>query len=106
MDRLAELNRLEALNGQSSLIWKRYEGEVPARRINGISVPPMSPRDKYFDVETATKVFQRAALMAADPGGLVFDPTFGTGTTAIVVEQWGQRWITCGTSHSRWRSSR
>ena len=36
LDRLAELGRLEALEGQSSLMWKRYEDEVPGRRINNI----------------------------------------------------------------------
>jgi adenine-specific DNA-methyltransferase len=28
----------------------------------------------------------------------VFDPTCGSGTTAMVAEQWGRRWITCDTS--------
>ena len=36
--------------------------------------------------------------MTTDPGDLVFDPTCGSGTTAIVAEQWGRRWITCDTS--------
>ena len=36
--------------------------------------------------------------MTTDPGDLVFDPTCGSGTTAVVAEQWGRRWITCDTS--------
>ena len=36
--------------------------------------------------------------MTTDPGDLVFDPTCGSGTTALVAEQWGRRWITCDTS--------
>ena len=36
--------------------------------------------------------------MATDPGDLVLDPTCGSGTTAIVAEQWGRRWITIDTS--------
>ena len=36
--------------------------------------------------------------MTTDPGDLVFDPTCGGGTTAVVAEQWGRRWITCDTS--------
>src|SRR5690606_15026569 len=31
-------------------------------------------------------------------GDLVLDPTCGSGTTAIVAEQWGRRWITIDTS--------
>lgn len=37
-------------------------------------------------------------LMTTDPGDLVFDPTCGSGTTAMVAEKWGRRWITCDTS--------
>src|SRR4029079_18699030 len=33
-----------------------------------------------------------------DPGDLVLDPTCGSGTTAMVAEQWGRRWITVDTS--------
>jgi adenine-specific DNA-methyltransferase len=37
-------------------------------------------------------------LMTTDPGDLVLDPTCGSGTTAMVAEQWGRRWITIDTS--------
>ena len=97
-DRLAELDRLEALEGQDSLRWKRYADEVPGRPINNIWAAPMSPTDKRYVVETATKAIQRCILMTTDPGDLVFDPTCGAGTTAYVAEQWGRRWITCDTS--------
>jgi len=36
--------------------------------------------------------------MTTDPGDLVLDPTCGSGTTALVAELWGRRWITCDTS--------
>ena len=98
MDRLAELDRLEALEGQDSLRWKLYEEEVPGRRITNIWAAPMSPTDKRYVVQTATKAIQRCILMTTDPGDLVFDPTCGSGTTAHVAEQWGRRWITCDTS--------
>ena len=98
LDRLAELGRLEALEGQASLRWRQYENEVPGRRINNIWAAPMSPTDKRYVVQTATKAIQRCVLMSTDPGDLVFDPTCGSGTTAWVAEQWGRRWITCDTS--------
>ena len=98
MDRLAELNRLEALEGQTSLRWRLYEDEVPGRRLNNIWAAPMSPTDKRYVVQTASKPIQRCILMTTDPGDLVFDPTCGSGTTAHVAEQWGRRWITCDTS--------
>ena len=54
--------------------------------------------DKRYVVQTSTKVIQRCLLMTTDPGDLVIDPTCGSGTAALVAEQWGRRWITCDTS--------
>ncbi len=53
---------------------------------------------KVYVVQTNTKVVERCLLMATDPGDLVLDPTCGSGTTAVVAEEWGRRWITCDTS--------
>ena len=98
MDRLGEMGRLEALEGQDSLMWKKYEEEVPGRRINNIWPAQMYPSEKRYVVETSVKAIQRCILMTTDPGDLVFDPTCGSGVTAYVAEQWGRRWITCDTS--------
>jgi len=54
--------------------------------------------DRFYVVQTTTKVIQRCILMATDPGDLVLDPTCGSGTTAYVAEQWARRWITIDTS--------
>jgi adenine-specific DNA-methyltransferase len=54
--------------------------------------------EKVYVVQTSTKVVQRCMLMTTDPGDLVMDTTCGSGTTAVVAEQWGRRWITCDTS--------
>jgi adenine-specific DNA-methyltransferase len=53
---------------------------------------------KIYVVQTSTKIIERCLLMASDPGDLVLDPTCGSGTTAMVAEQWGRRWITFDTS--------
>ena len=98
MDRLAALRRLDASDGEASLQWKRYEDEVPGRRINNMWAVQMYASDKRFVVQTSTKVIQRCILMTTDPGDLVFDPTCGSGTTAFVAEHWGRRWVTSDTS--------
>ncbi len=98
MDRLAELGRLDFASQNSLLCFKRYEDEVPGRRINNVWGSQMSPRDKRYVVQTALKAIQRCILMTTDPGDIVLDPTCGSGTTAFVAEQWGRRWITCDTS--------
>ncbi len=54
--------------------------------------------EKVYVVQTNLKVIERCVLMATDPGDLVLDPTCGSGSTALVSEQWGRRWITTDTS--------
>ena len=54
--------------------------------------------EKWYVVQTNSKVVERCILMTTDPGDLVLDPTCGSGTTAYVAEQWGRRWITIDTS--------
>ena len=54
--------------------------------------------DKVYVVQTSKKVIERCILMTTDPGDLVLDPTCGSGTTAVVAEEWGRRWITIDTS--------
>lgn len=94
MDRLAELNRLDAAGPDSQLSWKRYEDEVPGRRITNVWHRQMSTSDKRYVVQTANSVIERCLLMATDPGDLVLDPTCGSGVTAHIAERWGRRWIT------------
>jgi adenine-specific DNA-methyltransferase len=54
--------------------------------------------DKIYVVQTGYKVVERCMHMTTDPGDLVLDITCGSGTTAVVAEQWGRRWITVDTS--------
>jgi adenine-specific DNA-methyltransferase len=53
---------------------------------------------KDYAVQTNPKVVQRCIAMTTEPGDIVFDPTCGSGTTALCAEQLGRRWITCDTS--------
>lgn len=53
---------------------------------------------KIYVVQTSTAAIARCIQMSSDPGDLVLDPTCGSGTTAVVAEQWGRRWITVDTS--------
>lgn len=49
---------------------------------------------KMFVVQTPEKFVERCILMTSKPGDLVLDPTCGSGTTAVVAERHGRRWIT------------
>ena len=77
---------------------KLYPEDSPGTAINNIWEGIGAPSDKVYVVQTADEIPNRCLLMTTDPGDLVFDPTCGSGTTAVVAEQWGRRWITCDTS--------
>lgn len=98
MDRLAELDRLDAAGPGSRLRWKRYENEVAGKRINNIWHRKMSTSDKRYVVQTANQVIERCLQMTTDPGDLILDPTCGSGVTADMAEKWGRRWITIDAS--------
>jgi adenine-specific DNA-methyltransferase len=98
-DRLQQAGRLH-IQG-NNLWWKSYRDEFPFRQLtthwsdaksNAFGDP------RVYVVQTNSLVVQRCMLMTADPGELVLDITCGSGTTAMVAEQWGRRWITCDTS--------
>ncbi|MHA1734466.1 MAG: site-specific DNA-methyltransferase [Promethearchaeota archaeon] len=80
---------------------KRYEDDFPLVPLLNAwhdTVKSTFAGDKQYVVETNPKVVERCLLMTSDPGDLVLDPTCGSGTTAIVAEKWGRRWVTCDVS--------
>lgn len=96
MDRLASKNRLVGLG--KMIYYVRYLQDFPAYAIGTNWNDTQDRLSKLYVVQTVPKVIERCLLMCTDPGDLVFDPTCGSGTTAVVAEQWGRRWITCDTS--------
>ena len=99
MKRLVAANRVEAR--ANSLSYIRYFDDFPVMRYtNTWSDTGIAgrPGDKVYVVQTSPKVIERCILMTTEPGDLVLDPTCGSGTTAVVAEEWGRRWITIDTS--------
>jgi adenine-specific DNA-methyltransferase len=97
MLRLADLNRLTLVPG-STRIYKQYWEDFPYIPLTSAWLDVRSEQDKIYVVQTVERVIERCVLMTTDPGDIVFDPTCGSGTTAVVAEQWGRRWVTCDTS--------
>jgi adenine-specific DNA-methyltransferase len=99
MARLARAARIEA--SDNSLRFVRFLDDFPVQPITNLWEDTNRPGyidEKQYVVQTSTKVIERCLLMTTDPGDLVLDPTCGSGTTTLVAEQWGRRWITCDTS--------
>ena len=77
---------------------RTYKDDFPVSPIHNKWDDTQFGGDKYYVVQTHTKIIERCLLMTTDPGDLVLDPTCGSGTTAYVAEGWGRRWITIDTS--------
>jgi len=98
MARLGAARRLESTANRLGYV--RYLDDFPAFPLGNSWDDTVSSfmADKVYVVQTVLKVIQRCLIMTTDPGDLVLDPTCGSGTTAVVAEQWGRRWITIDTS--------
>jgi adenine-specific DNA-methyltransferase len=99
LERLAKKGRLYPIGKR--LRYKRYAKDFPYAPISNVwddTVISGYAAPKLYAVQTSPKVVERCILMATEPGDLVFDPTCGSGTTAICAERLGRRWITCDTS--------
>lgn len=98
MCRLAASNRLFPYETGDTLRYKMKLSDYPVSPLHNVWSDTAPAANKIYVVQTGEKVIQRCMLMTTDPGDLVLDITCGSGTTAVVAEQWGRRWITCDTS--------
>ena len=96
MKRLDQAGRL-FMRGKSPYS-KQYFTDFPVLNYDNSWPDQPAATARTYVVQTAEKFIERCMLMTTDPGDLVLDPTCGSGTTAIVAEQWGRRWITVDTS--------
>ena len=96
MDRLVAAKRIQPEGNRLTFIMYADEGD--ASQLTAPWTDTVGADEKTYAVQTNTEVVKRCMLMTTDPGEIVFDPTCGSGTTAVVAEQWGRRWITCDTS--------
>ena len=96
---LATSGRLMAIGNTLRMI--NYLDDYPVTPLTNVWTDTQTSgfaSDKYYVVQTLPTVIERCMLMTTDPGDLVIDPTCGSGTTAVVAESWGRRWITIDTS--------
>jgi adenine-specific DNA-methyltransferase len=99
MSRVKKANRLAGSGNTISFFraWRDYAA-LPLNNLWTDTATGGFLEQKVYVVQTTEKIIQRCLLLASDPGDLVIDPTCGSGTTAMVAEQWGRRWITIDTS--------
>ena len=93
---LIELGRL--VHGKERPFFKLYYDDSPVTGRTNIWDDLTGAQHKVYVVQTNPRAVARCLLMTTDPGDLAFDPTCGSGTMALVAEQYGRRWVTCDTS--------
>ena len=96
MERLSIASRL--IKTKSTIDYIRYLEDFPFKAVSNWWDGFGGASNQIYVVQTNERIVQRCILMATDPGDIVLDPTCGSGTTALVAEQWGRRWITIDTS--------
>lgn len=99
--RLVELGRLRRKG--KNIFFKRYSDDFPLRAYWNLWTDTvvsgfMRSHENHYVVQTPPRVLERCISMTTRPGDIVLDPTCGGGTTAMVAERLGRRWITCDTS--------
>lgn len=95
------IKKKRVFSTENSLRFKSYIDDFPISILHNIWTDLITgsfTESKKYVVQTNPKVLNRCILMSTDPGDLVLDITCGSGTTALVAESWGRRWLTCDTS--------
>jgi adenine-specific DNA-methyltransferase len=102
VDSLRKLGKAERLLPRgTSISYLRKLNDFPVLPVTNLWTDTrwgFDASEKVYVVQTNPRIIERCILMTTDPGDLVLDPTCGSGTTAVVAEQWGRRWMTCDSS--------
>ena len=95
---LAKHKIVFARTGQPNI--KQYLDEVEGTVVQSIwddipPVNPVSPELLGYPTQKPEALLDRVICASSNPGDLVVDIFGGSGTTAVVAEKLGRRWITC-----------
>jgi adenine-specific DNA-methyltransferase len=80
--------------------YKRYLDEMPGVPLQSVwaDIPPVNSQaleDTRFDTQKPKALLARIIKASSNPGDLVADFFCGSGTTLVVAEELGRRWIGC-----------
>jgi DNA modification methylase len=75
-------------------VWNASEAD----RLDSIQIMSFSGEKVGYPTQKNEALLARIVAASSDPGDLVLDAFAGSGTTAIVAEKLGRRWIACDAS--------
>jgi adenine-specific DNA-methyltransferase len=96
MHTLAKADRI--IKQRTQIRLRKYFDDSPGKSLTNIWNDTGGATNVIYVVQSSEKLVKRCICMASDPGDIILDPTCGSGTTAVVAEQMGRRWITIDTS--------
>lgn len=75
-------------------VWNASEAD----RLDSIQIMSFSGEKVGYPTQKNESLLARIVAASSDPGDLVLDAFAGSGTTAVVAEKLGRRWIACDAS--------
>jgi adenine specific DNA methylase Mod len=80
--------------------FKRYLDEMPGQLIQDVwtDISPLASQSVEragYDTQKPESLLERIITASSEPGALVADLFCGSGTTPVVAERMGRRWIAC-----------
>ena len=101
-DKMREFEREGRLVYSKNAIpsYKRYLDEMPGQLIQDVwtDISPLASQSierAGYDTQKPESLLERIVTASSEPGDLVADLFCGSGTTPVVAERMGRRWIAC-----------
>lgn len=103
VDQWLKENRIVYTNSGYPFV-KKYLDEMPGKQVQSIwtdLIPPRSSRELTgFPTQKPEKLLERIIKASSNEGDLVADFFCGSGTTLVVAEKLGRRWLGCDSSRT------
>jgi len=96
IEKLIHMGRVKPVG--NTLRFMKYLDDFPYKPIDNLWSGFQGAANPIYVVQTNEEIVKRCILMTSNAGEIVFDPTCGSGTTAVASERLGRKWITCDTS--------
>jgi len=86
-------------NGEKNKLWTPHPKGAKPKDVFDIPTTSNGMAEKTpHPTQKPEELLRRLLLASSNPGDIILDPFSGSGTTAVVAEQLGRRWLACDCS--------